>query len=258
LNLGDILYQVRNDLGEITPNFWSNSELIYHINTGAKAMCRKAQNLNSGEVVSYAEGQQEAALSVDVDMITYIAYFSGQLFPLAPISENQVKFGGYMTGIPYYFYVKTDTLLMFPQVSGGDMQIQPVPQAVQGNNPDPRTVIGLWPIPAMSTQVNFEYIPLHPFVTKPLDPIRIPDEFVDGVVYYAMSRALRKEKAFDEADRYLQLFQNQSDDFMGYSVMQKQVAGTIMYGDNTPPIWARGSSSVIMVNQNPTFIDGVL
>jgi hypothetical protein len=255
MNLRDYVYMVRNKLGELTPNLWSDQELIYDINVGAKIMCSAAQNLTATENVLYPQNVQEQPLSVDVDMITYIAYFSGQLFPLAPIAEQQVKFGGFMSGIPYYFYVKTDTLIMSPQVSGGDMQIQNVPQAVQGNTPDARTVVGLWPIPSETTEVHFEYIATHPFVTNPLDPIKVPDRFNHGVVAYAVARAKEKESAFDEADRYDAQHEKIRDAFVSYMVAQKQVAGTAMYGDNIPPIWARGSSTVILVNQSPTFIN---
>ena len=89
--LRDIVYRVRDLLGEQIPNFWNQSVILQLINEALQDMCSDAQNLETliqfpwpNVPGSTAQPAEEAALPVNVDQIAWVGYFAGQFFQLQP------------------------------------------------------------------------------------------------------------------------------------------------------------------------------
>jgi len=127
MNLQQLVLAVRNKVGEITPEFWSDTEVVAEINQAARRMCSVSQLLQqfaTFNTMQVTEGgtlqwAQEYVLPLDVDQVIGAAYFSGVVFPLLPAPREGVQLGGLVSGIPWYFYIKKFTQTFTPQGSTG-------------------------------------------------------------------------------------------------------------------------------------------
>lgn len=249
------MFAVRQKLGEMRPNFWSDTEIVEELNISAQRMCSEAQYLSSFGTFNTkqdknGEWAQEYALPLDVDQITGAGYFSGTLFPLKPLSDNtKVQIGGYCGGIPFYFYIKKNTKVLTPQVSGGEIESQPMnPNTAQ----DARCVIGLWPIPQSALPIYIWYLQWHPVMRNPLDECQIPARFKQGWVAYAVARMKEKESAREEADAYDAQHAKYTQEFVEYCVTNGQEISAPQYGPGVgSSVMLRGASTVLVVAQNP-------
>src|ERR1017187_3330225 len=96
----DGMFQTRLALTEMRAHFWSDTEILMHLNVSARRMCSRAQNLQSfyefttsqidnGNAGAQSKGawQQEYALPIDVDNISKMSYFSGVLYPIQVVDS---------------------------------------------------------------------------------------------------------------------------------------------------------------------------
>jgi hypothetical protein len=232
LLLRDGVYQTRIRLGELQPDYWSDEEIIYDLNHAAQDLCSSAGNLTDFRKVPFPEGVQEVALDVAVDQIISVSYYSGQLFQIPALNEAaQVQVANQVTGIPIAWYTKTATRVLSPQGVSGDIMPSSLTPSNQTGQ-DYVTVLGLWPLPIAPYEINLSFVAFHPFVTKPLDPMAVDARFARTWVAYAVARGKEKESAFEEAQYFQAQYDAGKQEFM--------------------PTLARGSSSVIFVDQNPS------
>lgn len=261
LTLRDVVYQVRVKLGELIPNFWNDEDIIYDVNYGLKDMCSAAQNLETAVqfLWPYQPGtttpMQEAPLRSNVDQIIGVGIYSGQFFQLNALDASDVQIANKVQGIPTGFYTRTDTTILTPQgnvnTNTGDIQLIDLkPNMPQGQ--DFVTVLGMWPVPLSNVDTTVWYTQTHPFVSKPLDGIAIPDRFHRAIVAYAVARSKEKESALDEAAYYDKMYEQGKQAMVDYYISHKQLRTFPQYGGTQWPSLARGSSSIIFIDQSPT------
>lgn len=257
MNLQDGVLDVRMKLGEVNPEFWSDYEIIQQLNVSARILCSAAQSLTSFVTFNTAQvtygGQtswaQEYVLPEDVDQITGAAYFSGTLFPLIPAPREAIQLGGYVGGIPWYFYSKKSTTTLTPQIAGGAIQSQPLPPSA---NYVARETIGLYPIPNAILPIYIWYQQFHPDLKNPFDQVSIPDRFRQAWTSYAVARMKEKNDAFDDAQYYDAQHEKGKQDYIDYQITNGQEITPPIYSNSpVPPYFLRGASTVIVVAQNP-------
>jgi hypothetical protein len=256
----DGVYGVRTKLGEQNPNYWSTEDIIYDLNWGLKEMCSAAQNLETAiqfpwpNVAGTTNPIQEAPLRPWVDQILSVAIYAGQLFQLQYMEATDVQVATRVGNIPLGFYTRTDTREEVPQGAGattGDLSVIPIP----GQATDFQTVLGLWPVPSSNYDTTVTCTKFHPWVTNPTTPLGIPDQFMQGLIAYGVARAKEKESAFDESAYYDKIYQMYKQKMIDYYINHKQLRTFPQYGGTSWPSLARGSSSIIFVDQNPALFN---
>lgn len=261
--LRDIVFDIRELLGEQIPNFWNPVTIIADINEALNDVCSYCQNLETiiqfpwPTVPGSTILAQEAMLPVGLDNIIWCGYFSGQFFQLNPLADDSVLVANRVQGIPVGFYTRTDTQQILTQGGGnntGDMQItsaNPFP----GMSSDYFTALGFWPIPNQQLNTTIMATRFHPAVKDPLDRCGIPLRFKQSVVSFVMEKALRKQRAHDEANIYQAKYEKVREQMNNYYITNKQLKGGPEYGGTLWPTLARGSSSVIFIDQSPQAIN---
>jgi hypothetical protein len=221
-------------------------------------MCSEAQNLEAFFPTTYPALTQEVAMPPWVDKILGVAVFSGQLFQLQAVDDYaDVQIANRVGGIPMCFYTKIGALTLSPQGTPANQtgDIVPVPILHPPAATDAATVLGLWPVPSQNMPTQIWCSRMHPFQTKPLDPIYIPARFADAWLSYAVARGKEKESMLDEAQYYQAKYEKGRQAMTDYFVMRKQLKTMPTYGGSNFPMMARGSSSVIFVDQSPSLIN---
>lgn len=252
MNLRDGLIAVRNKIGEIVPQFWSDEDLVADLNVSARRMCSAAQYLQSFatfNTTTDANGNsaQEYILPKDVDQITGAAYYSGVVYPLTPVAREAIQLGGLVQGIPFYFYIKKTTKVLTPQISTGIIS-----QPISGNEGDARTVIGLYPIPNSPLPVYIWYQQWHPDLEHTYDEVQIPDRFKLPWVAYAVARAKEKEDDITSAQYYDSMHERGIQEFIEYQMTNGQEITPPIYSNRpVPPYFLRGANTVLVIAQNP-------
>ena len=230
MNLLDGIFSVRNKLGELEPNLWSDYEITIELSTSARRMCSAAQYLQSfvtfnSTVDAAGNWAQEYILPLDVDQIIGAAYFSGVIFPLLPAPRESLQLGGKVGGIPWYFYVKKTTKVLTPQLQNATIALQPISPNIGQNS---RTVIGLNPIPNSEIPIYIWYQQWHPDLKELTDEVQIPDRFKNGWIAYAVARCKEKESGYQEAQYWDAIHDKQTQEFIDYQITNGQ--------EITPPI----------------------
>ena len=281
--LADVRTEVRMLLGEPVANFWNDTDLNYSINKAAQDMCSEAQNLETMIQFNwpYQSGgtsllSQEAVLPVDLDQIMWVGYFSGQFFQLEAFnSEDMIKVANKVSGIPIGFYTRTQAQVTNTQGGGtttGDLALTNLDAANTNTSPDPTalgqfigniptatnpqtttysTMLGLWPIPLQNLDVTIACTRNHPQLVNDTDLVAVPPRYTDGLVNYAMWKAKLKQEAYDTAQIYKGMYDANRKEMADYYVSHKQLKTFPDYGGTAWPTLARGSSSVIFVDQSP-------
>lgn len=252
MDLRDGLIAVRNKIGELVPQFWSDEDLINDLNVSARRMCSSAQFLNSFSTFNTSflpdgSAAQEYVLPKDVDQITGAAYYSGVVYPLTPAPREAMQLGGLVSGIPFYFYLKKQSKILTHQTSTG-IENFPLP----GGEGDSRTIIGLYPIPQDVLPVYIWYQQWHPNMTNQASECLIPDRFMQGWVAYAVARAKEKESDITMAQYYDAQHERQTQEFVEYQITNGQEVCPPVYSNRPiPPYFLRGANTVVVVAQNP-------
>lgn len=250
LTLRDGVYHVRTAIGELQQARWSDAQIIYDLNTAAQEMCSVANLVTGFSNVQYSIEAQEAALPVEVDQIKAVKYYSGQLFDLVPSDFQTLQTGSFTGSIPLYYYIKTATQVLTPQVDSGDIEETDLnPANPQGL--DFKTVIGIWPIPQTAGQIHCWYAAYHPVMSKPLDPCAVPRRFIQPWAAYAISRCWRIAQNVDMANDYTALYEKGKEDMRIWAMTHNQVSRPAKYGMQDAPWRQSASSSVILVDQTP-------
>lgn len=257
MNLQDGVLDVRMKLGEVNPEFWSDYEIIQQLNVSARILCSAAQYLQSFYTFTTVQGVvngittwiQEYILPEDCDQIIGASYFSGTVFPLVPVDRAATQIGGYVGGIPWYFYTKKVTDVLTPMVSGGSIQSVPISPP---NNYVGRQTIGLYPIPNSPLPIYINYQQFHPDLKNAFDQVSVPDRFRMAWTSYAVARMKEKNDAFDDAQYYDAQHEKGKQDFIEYQATYGQEITPPMFSNRpVPPYFLRGASTVIVVDQNP-------
>jgi hypothetical protein len=263
LTLADGVHQTRVKLGELIPNFWNDEDIVYDLNYAAQDMCSEAQYLEQpvqflwpnvpGTPAGTVNPIQEAALQPWVDQVLRVSIYSGQAFELQAVDAADVQVATKVGNIPLLFYTRTGSTLLSPQGAGnnsGDFSIFPVePQLA--NTPEFSTILGLWPVPSSNYDTTIWVTRFHPQMTNPLDICAVPARYSQNWIAYAVARAKEKESAIDEAAYYQGIYEKGKKDFNLYCTMHKQLKTPPSYGGTAWPSLARGSSSIIFIDQNP-------
>lgn len=245
---------VRQKIGEITPNFFSDQEILDELNVSARRMCSAAQSINSFATFNTQQlpdgnWAQEYALPDDVDLITGAAYFSGSLFPLTPVPRESVQLGGYVPGLPTLFYIKKNSKILTPQIAGGSISGQAMNPLT---TPRGKMVVGLYPVPQAALPIYIWFLQWHHNLEDPLDECEVPDRFKIGWVSYAVARMKEKESAFDEAQYYDAQHDKYTQDYVEYQITNGQEISPPSYSNRPlPPYFLRGSNVLVVVAQNP-------
>lgn len=95
----------------------------------------------------------------------------------------------------------------------------------------------------------------HPFMSNPQSICAIPARYSRAWIAYAVARAKEKESALEEAAYYQAQYEQGKRDFVQYCVSHKQLKTPPTYGGTAWPSLARGSSSIIFIDQNPQAIN---
>ena len=270
MNLRDGVFQVRAAFTEMRSRFLSDTEIIIWLNTSAKIMCQKAQNLqsfftfntkiyqaddiNDPNVPAVGSGsyQQEYALPIDVDGIIGAAYFKGVVLPLKMVDRELVQVGGRVSGNPFYCYIKEFTRTLTSQVAGGTIQ----QIALTGELSEQyRTVIGLYPVPAANIPIYLWYIERHKQMKNAMDTVGVPDAYALPWYAYAVARAKEKEGAVADATYWQQIHDKGTDEFVQWAADNMNQISPPYYSHTALPSYVLGgSSSVIIVAQNVSSI----
>ena len=252
LCLKDIMYEARLELGEPNAFNWADIQLIHYANSVVKEISStggaltKYQSVTLQNVTNETEGLQETALDVEIDKVKSCKYFNGYLYDLEFHEWKTLQTGAITGSIPIYYYLKTSTKDLTPQVAATS-NIQQI--AIPPNTPFGtvyRTVIGCWPIPPQPAQLQVWYSYFHDYMLDPTDPCEIPQRFLRAITYGIMERALRTEKAHDEANEYKQMYEKYLDEYRIYCSRQRNADKPARYGTVTEP-WRRNASSSIIV-----------
>lgn len=267
LTLRDGVYRTRVALGEQIPNFWNDSDIIYDLNEAAQDMCSEAQYLEvpvqflwpnvPGTAPGVSNPVQEAALQPWVDQILRVAIYSGQLFELQAVDASDVQVASKVGNIPLLFYTRTGSQYLSPQGAGnntGDISVFPV-QPQLTTQAEPTTVLGLWPVPSANYDTTIWCTRFHPWMDSPQDICSVPRRYAKAWYSYAIARAKEKESALDEAAYYQAIYEKGKVDFVQYCISHKQLKTPPSYGGTAWPSLARGSSSIIFIDQNPGLIN---
>lgn len=261
--LRDIVFDVRELLGEQVPNYWNPNTIIADINEALQDVCSYCQNLETiiqfpwPVVPGTTVIAQEALLPVNLDQIIWCGYYSGQFFQLNQLQDDSVLVANRVSGIPIGFYTRTDTQQILTQGGGnntGDMlvtQVNPFPTM----NADYYTALGFWPIPQQRLNTTIMATRFHPPVSKPLDRCGVPLRFKGAITSFVMEKALRKQRAHDEANIYQTKYEKKREEMNYYYITNKVLKGGPEYGGTLWPTLARGSSSVIFIDQSPQAIN---
>lgn len=264
MNLRDGVFQVRAAATELRSHYFSDTEIIIALNTSAKRMCKKAQNLQSffqfeTKIIpgnpddptappGAGSWQQEYALPIDVDQVIRAAYWAGTMFPIVPVGAESVQIGGAVGGIPWYCYFKPFVRELTPQVNGGNIVEIPLTGEM---SEEYRTVMGLYPVPRSNIPVYLWYIETHKQMKNPFDTVGIPDAYAIGWYAYAIARMKEKEGALADAQYWDAIHAKETDDFVQWAQDNMQQVVPPSYTNRPlPPFFLRGSSSVIVVAQN--------
>lgn len=250
LNLQSGVYHVRTAIGELQENRWSDAQIVYDLNTSAQEMCSVANLITGFANVPYDASLQEAVLPVEMDQIKAVKYFAGQLYDLEPSNFQTLQSGSYTGSIPLWFYVKTATKVLTPQVDTSDIQLYDL----EPSNPagqDYRTVIGIWPIPSIAGEIHCWYDEFHKVMANPLDTCAVPRRFLSAWAAYAISRCWEIMRDWEGAERYKAIYEKGKEEMRIWAQTKNQHARPTKYGMDEAPWRQSASSSVILVDQTP-------
>jgi hypothetical protein len=251
---------VRRRLGELIPNFWQDYDIIDDVNQAVRDMYSASQTLETVVQIAWPNGTsgvpiQEQPLPVYMDTVAGVSCYSGQLFTLERVEPKDVQVATKVSGIPTSFYTKNATKIMSPQGAGsntGDISLIPL------NNPQGQdfvTVLGIWPVVLSNSNVTIWGTRYHPYLTDPQDTFALDASFAMGPAAYALSFAREKQGLMSEAARQMQVYQQVKQDFLNREIVRSLANGYPGYGQTAWPTLARGSSSVIFLDQNPQAIN---
>lgn len=249
MQLRDGILAVRDALGEMTPNFWSNAKIIADLNRSARKLCSAGQFLNSTYTVpgGATPGQQEYELPDDCETVLGVSVWSGALFQLKPMGRQQsAQVGGPVLSIPARFYTRRGSLQMSPQGISGQRVITNVQGLARL-----RMIIGLYPTPLSAYPMWVDYIPYHPTLKNFLDECLVPDQFCDAWYSYAIAQGKIKQGSLDEAQAAMEVYNAGLAEFKAWQENEGQEAGPPMYGEIDHDLSSYPASTVIVVDQNP-------
>jgi hypothetical protein len=257
MQLRDGVLAVRNNIGEIVPQFWSNDFIVDALNVSARAMTSEAQSLQTFATFNTKQlpsgvWAQEYILPGDIDQIIGAAYLSGVVFPLTPVPRESVQLGSYVGGIPMYFYEKQYTQELTHQTPTGIEMEAINPNDLAGS----RCTIGFYPVPQQVLPVYIWYQQWHPQMKNPTDLCLIPDKFKQGWIAYAVARCKEKEAAMQEAQYWDGVHMRVKQEFVDWRITNGQEITPPTFSNRPlPPYFLRGASSVIVVAQNPGLVN---
>src|ERR1700729_3123383 len=254
LTLWDGMFYVKSEIGEPEQYNWSDFQIQNDLNFAAKKMCSIGgtltgfSNLSLGVAGSATIGLQEAFLPSNIDQIKACKYFMGQLFDLEPHDWKSLQIGSVVGSIPRWYYTKTSTKSMTPQVQSTTdiQQISQDPKLPQGSAY--AQVIGVWPIPPNPSQIHVWYSYFHPAMTDPDDICEIPERFLEGWAAYAIARCKRSEQAHRRAQAYSMKFDQTFEEYRVYSSTRRQYDKPAPDGTAQEPWRQSASSSVVVVD----------
>jgi hypothetical protein len=197
--------------------------------------------------VQASNGIQEVALDGSLDRVKSCKYFMGQLFPLQFSDWKMLQTGAATGSIPLYYYIKTFTKELTPQLSGtSDIGAQPILSPPLGT--PYRSVLGVWPIPPTPATIEVWYSYEHPWMQDPTDPAAIPSMYLWPWACGTIGKSLLIEKAYQEAQFYDAIYQKGKEDFRLWMSKQQQADRPARYGSQRMPWTYNPSSSVVFVD----------
>ena len=245
--LRDGIAFVRNVIGEVTPNIYSDAEIVFHLNNSARRMSSRSQCLQDVIQFTTTAGVQEYILPESIDQLTGVSFFMGYLYPLAPTDRSLVQFGGVAQGVPQEFYTRVATRITASQNQTAGLSITNAGPQVRG----PRMVLGLWPIPNSSSPCFLHYVAWHPTMKNPFDLVGIPDRFEEAWCAYAIAQLKAKESSMGEYQMWKQVHDQGTQELCDYMVTQGQEVAPPQFGMRGAPYFLRGANTVLVVTNNP-------
>lgn len=227
MNRAQMRLEVRRALQAVGDTFWSDEEINDWLNEGLAVMCEGSHPIQAfhsfstsllpGSTTQY---RQEYPMPLDYDQLTRVAItYGGVVTDLKKADAKRFQQGMSGVGVPYCFWTRqyankavslTNTGLTANQINSD-------------NENAAKTVLGLYPCPALVMTVNVWYLAKHFVMTKDDDACILPLEFQRGPIKYAEALGKEKEGATMEADRAMALFNGYKDRLKDHGISSGQL-----------------------------------
>src|SRR3984957_1817356 len=212
MNLGQLRFALRRDIGELNPRLWTNAELNDWLNEAAQVMSAECECFQRtiqamwNPNYFYNNGQ-EMVLPNDFLAAIDVKWLQGSLFDQEPSNFWDDQGNALVKGTPFRYYIKQGVDELTPQgPTSPNIPPSPLP-ATPGVGDQPTAVFGLYPQPSQGQgPLTIFYLARHPQMTNDAQTPKIPIEFHRGLVEYAKVFAKESEGAIDEADRALKKY----------------------------------------------------
>lgn len=218
MNLRQAILHVRQAIGEITPRFWSDVEIIKHLNDGALEMCSKAHCLATVVKFDSVADQQEYPLPRDTDEVISVLFQQGVQLRERNIDELLAKTGSFVSGTPTCYYLRNGTQVSANPDSDASITIARLPGLI---GRAPKKVLGLWPVPrASGNDITVAFYQYHYWMQQELDECAIPDPYQKYWLAYAIAECKLKEGSLTEYASHRDIFARGVEE-----LLQKQANG---------------------------------
>ena len=190
---------IRYHLNESTASFWSDTELLSHINDAIREIVEKTHCIESIEFFTLSSGVTEYAISSDYVYINRALYMSGvtsgtSVYSTLKRLRRQEPIYGYTNEdleAPEFFYD-----------SNGYLSVWPVTDDSSGNT------------------VAAYYVPLQTALSG-ASSIVTPASLDDAIVYYTTAQAFIKDGRYDRSTYFMNLFRQEIGEFRQQFVYPK-------------------------------------
>lgn len=190
--------EIRSRLGEDTPDFWTDDELVRALNEGVRRFSQEEKwpwlyTLKTGITVDAGEDTVELE-----DNISFPRQFNLVITPeggepympkrVTPVEGTKLRVETRTSGDPRWYYLESTTAVENPVV-----------------NKSP--VIRLVPEPSSDLSLEYQYIRLPGILTADTDELDIPEEYVGGPIAWATAQCWLKELNWNQkAKEQFELF----------------------------------------------------
>ncbi|MBU1003023.1 MAG: hypothetical protein KKE73_10930 [Proteobacteria bacterium] len=181
MTLGDLFTRVRSNLNEVSAAFWTNDDLMYWANLGAKDIATQTLCMGTTAEITLVAGQLEYPLSLSLRYAVDVAAIYNSAKGLKKggpwrVGNTDAEFAG--EPVEYYLF-------------DGHIGVYPVP-AEGDDSVDKKVKVYLAELPTAMTAVT--------------DLIPLPEIYESSLIEFVTARAKYKDRKYSEGDRHMSLF----------------------------------------------------
>lgn len=250
--LDDLLDDCRDYLDEALDEEeegqFSDRMLIKWCNEALTLMARASQCIRLPIQFPTVENVGEYALKLDVtDIWDLSIYDNNTTLGLTKVQQKSVQRWARRTGTPRNYYLRFYSAQLTYQNVDGLIQVI---GAQSLNDQDLRVIVGLDPMPDQDDlTITLDCCPPHPKLKQGTDRVLIPDGFAGGASAWATAKALQKEKYFEEARHYYELFNDYNAKLCEYMAQAGHTGHAKMrVEDDEAADWDPQTHGVLMPN----------